>query len=183
MDREIDGHFSSGEGGFTLSEVMIVIVIMGILFGIATSTWFGVIESRKVDSGTNQVASDLRLAHTSATNRLVTTRIRFDSSGASITCNSVSADYCLVRGGVETARSFEDDVVLSSPNLLPVGGVSAIEFNPDGSAEAIGNLNLSAPDDCPASTPSGGTRLQVTVDGNPLHCVTFNEATARVKID
>lgn len=48
--------------GFTLPEVMIIIVIMGILFAIAASTWFGVVESRNVDSATNQGTADMRLA-------------------------------------------------------------------------------------------------------------------------
>ena len=65
------------ERGFTLIEVMVIIIIMGIVFAIASSTWFGVVESRRVDSATNQLAADLRLAHTSATNRLV------DASGKS----------------------------------------------------------------------------------------------------
>ena len=58
------------ERGFTLVEVMVTIIMMGIVFGIASSTWFGVAESRRVDSATNQLAADLRLAHTRATNRL-----------------------------------------------------------------------------------------------------------------
>src|SRR5215212_7828891 len=61
---------SEDERGFTLAEVMITVVIMGIVFGIASSTWFKVAESRRVDSATNQVVADLRLAHTQATNRL-----------------------------------------------------------------------------------------------------------------
>ena len=51
-------------------EVMVTIIIMGIVFAIASSTWFGVVESRRVDSATNQMVSDLHLAHNSATNRL-----------------------------------------------------------------------------------------------------------------
>lgn len=177
------------ESGFTLPEVMIVIAVMGILAAIAVPSWFNVIEGRRVDSATNQLTADLRLAHTSATNRLDAAQIRFSSTGsASFTCGATAADYCLVRpttgGGTETiARNFEDNVILNSPNLAPVGGLNAIEFSPYGSARAIGSLNPSAADNCPASTPPGGARLRVTVDGNPIHCVTFNEATARVKID
>ena len=63
------------EHGFTLAEVMITIVIMGIVFAIASSTWFGVVESRRVDSATNEMVAELRLAHTRATNRLEDWRI------------------------------------------------------------------------------------------------------------
>src|SRR5687767_14735031 len=58
------------ESGITLVELTIVIILMGIVFAIASSTWFGAIESRKVDSATNQLAADLRRAHSRAINRL-----------------------------------------------------------------------------------------------------------------
>lgn len=38
--------------GFTLGEVMITIIIMGILAGIAIPSFFSVVESRRVDSAT-----------------------------------------------------------------------------------------------------------------------------------
>jgi prepilin-type N-terminal cleavage/methylation domain-containing protein len=60
----------TNERGFTLVEVLLTIVVMGIVLTIASSSWFGAIESRRVDSATNQVVADLRLAHTQATNRL-----------------------------------------------------------------------------------------------------------------
>jgi Tfp pilus assembly protein FimT len=89
-----------------LPELSIAIAVMGVLAAIAIPTWWGVVEGREVDSATNQVASDLKLAHTSATNRLVDAQIRFDSGGAPVSCGaSVTADYCLVQGAAETPRS------------------------------------------------------------------------------
>jgi prepilin-type N-terminal cleavage/methylation domain-containing protein len=41
------------ERGFTLAEVMIIVVLIGIVIAIATSTWFAFIEIRRVDSATN----------------------------------------------------------------------------------------------------------------------------------
>src|SRR5688500_10013131 len=60
------------ERGFTLVEVTVVIIMMGLVFAIAIATfdWSDVIGSRKVNTATNQVAADLRLANTQATNRL-----------------------------------------------------------------------------------------------------------------
>src|SRR5919107_292642 len=67
------------ERGFTLFEVMATIIIMGIVFAIASSTWFGLVENRGVNSATNQIVADLRQAHTKATNRLEDWRIEMDA--------------------------------------------------------------------------------------------------------
>ncbi len=95
--RTTDVYLGSNERGFTLPEVLVTIVIMGILFAIASSTWFNVIESRAVDSATNQLAGDMRLAHGSAINRLANAQIVFSRDGSPVTCNGGSADYCLVQ--------------------------------------------------------------------------------------
>ena len=58
------------ERGFTLIEVVTVIAILGIVLAISSSSWFGVVEGRQVDSATNQLAADLRQAHSRAINRL-----------------------------------------------------------------------------------------------------------------
>jgi prepilin-type N-terminal cleavage/methylation domain-containing protein len=178
------------ERGFTLPEVMITIVIMGILAAIAVPSWFGVVEGRNVDSATNQLASDLRLAHTSATNRLAPARVEFSNTGAVVNCGGTSADYCLIQqtpgGGTQyLVRNFEGDVELTSPNLLPAGGVSMVKFAAEGSATAPGTLGTvsGVTDNCPTSTPTGVPRMQISVDGSPAHCITFTEATSRIQID
>lgn len=209
MTRQKDAGVSGGEGGFTLPEVMIVIVIMGILFSIATASWFGLVESRAVDSATNQVASDLRLAHTAATNRLEPARLIFRNDGGQVNCNGDAASYCLTRPNPNGTTTFDarqlppDDspvaqrTRLTSPNLLPdvvsgtippgvvPGTTSTIEFRPDGSAGTLGASGAVAgiPDDCPAGTPAGTKLRVVSADGSPNHCITFNTATSRVKID
>ena len=73
------------ERGFTLVEVLITIILMGILFAIASSMLFGVVESRRVDSATNQLAADLRLAHTRATNRLEKWQVVLDGDSSTYT--------------------------------------------------------------------------------------------------
>ncbi len=187
------GHgFWKSERGFTLPEVLTVIVLMGILFAIASSTWFGIVESRRVDSATNQVAADLRLAHTSATNRLGKAKVVFSNTGAAVTCNGVSVDYCLTKpvgtGTQSIPRSLPDDTVVTSPNLLAdvAGGTTnTIEFSADGSAKALGTLEVTGvTDNCPAGTPTGVPRIQIaSSDGDPAHCITFNTATSRIEID
>jgi prepilin-type N-terminal cleavage/methylation domain-containing protein len=182
--------FRQSERGFTLPEVLIVIVLMGILFAIASSTWFGVVESRRVDSATNQLVSDLRLAHTKSTNQLATWQVVLNPDRADETAG---ADYSLVKldsagnpvAGSEIPGTLPDNVRLNSPSLLPVGGTRGIQFAADGSASAVGTLNLGAAgtDGCPAGTPTTGPRIRVTVDNSPMHCITFNTTTSRIQID
>jgi prepilin-type N-terminal cleavage/methylation domain-containing protein len=183
------------EHGFTVIEMLVTIIIMGIVFAIASSTWFGVVESRRVDSATNQLAADLRLAHTGASNRLIEYRVAY-VSGGNINCAGSSAtdpdpearpDYCLLRrnGGSyqQTARFLPERTVISGTGLnvdatistlLGSADTRTIKFNANGTAESGGGL------------PVGGADIRPTVaadDGNPSHIIDVNPATSRIKID
>lgn len=198
--QEQSRYSRSGELGFTLVEILTTITIMGILFAIATASWQSVIESRRVDSATNQVAADLRLANSTATSRLGVASIKFNSDGTQVSCTNAAgvaadADYCLYQptasGIVQKPRQFESDIVkLTSPNLIPTSWASSIEFTANGTASAPGTLGVVAPVGgaivgCPASTPSTPpvARMRITAGGNQVHCITFNAATSRIKID
>ena len=144
------------ERGFTLAEVMVTIVIMGILAGIAFPTWFKVVESRRVDSATNQVVADLRLAHTQATNRLT------DSSFVVPSADSSSYQVGSP-GDLETQNLPRDDQGTPKTKIL---APTTITFHSDGRAEI---------------DPAGNITVAAT-DGDPVHDINVNTVTSRVKV-
>jgi type IV fimbrial biogenesis protein FimT len=145
------------ERGFTLLEVMITIVLMGIVLGIASSTWFAVIESRRVDSATNQVVADLRLAHTQATNRL--TNSSFIIPSADSTTYQVGPAESL-----ETRTLPGDDQGTPKTKIL---AATTVTFHSDGSAEI---------------DPAGDITV-AALDNDPAHTIEVNTVTSRIQID
>ena len=158
--RRLKHHDSrQSELGFTLPEVLIVIVLMGIVFAIASSSWFGMIESRRVDSATNQMVSELRLAHTRAANRLTNWRVEFDPNSGNYHTGSCVNPCEAPLPPSSPSRSLEEGT-----EFLP--GVVAVVFKPDGTAQIIGTGNIRVAAD----------------DGSPCRQIEVNTVTSRVKV-
>ena len=148
------------ERGFTLLEVMITIVIMGIVLAIATSSWFKVVESRRVDSATNQVVADLRFAHTQATNHLT------DSSF--VVPSADSSTYQVGPPGDLKTKTLPGDDQGTPKTKIVVVADTTITFHSDGSAEI---------------DPAGAINITVAAtDGDPSHTINVNTVTSRVKV-
>jgi prepilin-type N-terminal cleavage/methylation domain-containing protein len=159
------------EHGFTLVEVLATIIIMGIVFAIASSTWFGVVESRRVDSSTNQMVSELRRAHTSSTNRLQDWKVELQAN---------SRDYSIgpcpdLPDPDPCAAPLDPDDPLTSERSLeertevqPSGGgmVQRVVFEPNGEAQitGAGRIRIAAEDD------------------SPCHEIEINELTSRIRV-
>ncbi len=178
-----------------MPEVLIVIAIMGLLFAIATSTWTGVTESRKVDFATNQLAAELRLAHTSATNQLTEWRVVFGPDGDPVDGCS-DADYCLVRvtasGTENSPRSFPDGTGISGTNLAPDssgddGVLEGVVASLTGPSEEDATTTVRFPAEGSAKAEvSGGGEPRITVgsdSGAQSHDVELNPSTSRVQVD
>lgn len=155
------------EGGFTLPEVLITIAILGILIAIAVPTWQSVVEGRRVDSATNQFASDLRLAHNRATNQLNNWEVRYTVG---------SSSYELVPdGGTAINRTLPDNVVVSSSEVDDGAGNAVIKFTPDGSADAEPSGTFTDDGD-------GEMEVEISEDGDPLSSISIRQSTSRVEI-
>jgi type IV fimbrial biogenesis protein FimT len=149
------------ERGFTLVELVLVILLMGIVFAIASSTWFGAIESRRVDAATNQVVADLRLAHTQAIDRLT------DSSFIVPSANSPT--YQIGPAGNLDTRSLPDD---NQPTpRTKILDATTIVFKADGSAQsaqAVGGIVT--------------IRVSSTKDPTKFHTIKVNITTSRIQV-
>ena len=154
------------ERGFTLAEVLFTIIIMGIVLAIASSTWFGAIESRRVDSATNQVVADLRLAHSQATNRLADSNF--------IVAAPNSSTYQIGPADNLEPRSLlpSDDQGDQGPPEAKIVDATTVVFRPDGSAHEGASL----------ITPPGDITV-AAVDGNPAHTIEINPVTSRITVD
>lgn len=152
--------------GFTLPEVLITIAILGILVAIAVPTWQSVVESREVDSATNQFASDLRLASTRATNRLEDWTIVYTDGSRSYRLVSAS--------GASVTRSLPDGTeVLSSEVAVNGSGDSEIVFSTRGQANAT------------YTDGDGDNEIDIVVssdDGTPANTIHVVPSTAEVEV-
>jgi prepilin-type N-terminal cleavage/methylation domain-containing protein len=140
------------EHGFTLPEVLITLILLGILFGIATSTWFGIVESRRVDSAANQLAADLRLAHSKAANRL---------AQQTVTLTSGNSEYTVTGLG---SRDLDDD---PDEDLVAVAAATTIVFQTNGQAQVTG---------------ANPVTVRSTNDATNNHTIEINTMTSRIKI-
>lgn len=144
---------------------------MGILFAIASATWFGVAESRRVDSATNQLAADLRLAHTSATNRLEDWQVVLAADSSTYAIGPTDeAEDCPDDDPDDDylCRNLDDDTYFDE---VVVDTTATFTFEPDGSA-VLGD-----------PPPATLTINVSSADGAPAHEIEINAAISRIQID
>jgi len=154
------------EHGFTLMEVITTIIIMGIVLAIASSSWFGAVESRRVDSATNQVVADLRLAHSQATNRLTDTSLVVPADTVPAGVDPLSTYQVGPPGDIDTRILPGDDQGTPQTKIL---ADTTITFHSDGSAEI---------------DPAGDITV-TTTDGDPddpFHTINVNTVTSRIEV-
>jgi hypothetical protein len=143
--------------------------------GIASSSWQGVVESRKVTSATNQLTADLRLANNKSTSQLkdyavVTNLSSLAIVGTAPTCSGgAPADYYLVQIGSPITSSVTTAKCL--PDGTEIDAAFGARFTSDGSAATAGGLTTTV------SRKDGGTA------SNPKHTIDVATQTSRVRVD
>jgi type IV fimbrial biogenesis protein FimT len=145
------------ERGFTLLELMTTITILMIVLAIASSTWFGAVESRRVDSATIQLAADLRQAHSRAINRL---------ANQTVTLTAGNSEYTLLPSGT-TADLDDNNNPGPTGDVVSVAAASTIVFKGNGEAQV-----------------TGANPITVRATNNPgkNHTIVINTATSEIKV-
>jgi Tfp pilus assembly protein FimT len=156
------------ERGFTLVELAILMIIMGIIFAIAIPAFIsgvGVVESRKVDSATNQVAAHLRHANSQATNRLAYSDFTTPDPTPPVGVVPLSTYEIGPAGAVAS------DML---PNGTQIATATNIKFMANGSVQVV------------SGPPAVDGTITITVrssnDAANNHTIQINTTTSRIKV-
>ena len=187
--------------GYTLPEALTTVAITGLLAAISLIIFLALLERWRVEAAAGQLAADMRLAHTSATQQLTDWRVVLTHDGAPLAACS-GADYCLVK--LKTAYDAGDGSPALAPGVppepreLPAGTkVKDVTFDPDCSGgdpdavvppsrcgpEATRTIEFSSNGTARTLRPgTSGTVRVSSEDGSPSCGLVFQAATARVRV-
>lgn len=124
------------QAGFSLSELMIVVTVIGILAAIAVPSFSGYLRRTRVDGSRNQLIADCYFARSLAISRRETITITFNNDR-----------YQIVNGGGTVFRTTPagDGITFSAsadPNFYPWGLADAVDVTVDGPTDTR-DLSLS----------------------------------------
>ena len=187
--------------GYTLPEVLTAVAIAGVLAAISLIILLALLERWRVEAAADQLAADMRLAHTGATQQLTDWRVVLMHDGAPL-ADCSGADHCLVK--LKSAYDAGDGPPALDPDSppepreLPAGTkIREVTFDADCSG---GDPDAAVPPSSCWPQPtrtlefnsngtvrtlrpgtSGTVRLS-SDDGSPSCGLVFQAATARVRV-
>ena len=187
--------------GYTLPEVLTAVAIAGVLAAISLMILLALLERWRVEAAADQLAADMRLAHTGATQQLTDWRVVLMHDGAPLAGCS-GADYCLVR--LKSAYDAGDGSPALDPDSppapreLPAGTkIREVTFDADCSG---GDPDAAVPPSSCGPEPTrtiefnsngtvrslrpgtSGTVRVSSDDGSPSCGLVFQAATSRVRV-
>jgi type IV fimbrial biogenesis protein FimT len=188
--------FRHGQSGFNLLEVLVVLVILGILFGVGFPTFQYVTNSGRVSNPANELLATLQLARMEAIRRGQRTVVcrSQNSAAAAPTCTTAAGNWSGWLAFVDTNANgtFEaaNDIRLRTNTVNPPtvvvasasvsGASSRVVFRPDGLARtAAGGLLAARIRICvPTTLPADNSRDVVMTAGSRTAVIRVNSAGA-----
>jgi len=146
--------------GFTLTELMIVIAIVGILIAIAAPGFGAMTRSNRVTVAANELTNLLNYARSEALTRGLNVSVEAPNVNNWSGALKVTTASSTVVGDVETLRAF-DGSGLAPSGISSVGTATRLTFRPNGTLAAPFTILLCATDD----THTPGKTLTISQGG------------------
>ncbi|MCC5616775.1 type II secretion system GspH family protein [Nostoc sp. CHAB 5836] len=128
--------------GFTLPEMLLVVVLIGILATLGILNWLAFVETRRLNTAQNEVYYAMRQAQRQATKDKLTWQASFREQNSIVqwavhplTVNPSNANWNNLDSGVRLD---------SETNFQPLDRIQEVKFDYKGNAKELGRITLSS---------------------------------------
>lgn len=130
---------------FSLAELVIIVAIMSLLFGLARPRMISYVEKDRVRVLSRRIALDLAMARSEAIKRRSPVTVKFDSNGSGyeipqiINVHTVDGLLSKYRVEIEGSNEFKAEIV-----GVDFGGVSEVSFDRFGIPNSEGTIEIAS---------------------------------------
>ena len=136
---------NSSNSGFTLVEILVVIVLVGILSAIAFTTWLGFVNTRRLNVAQDEVYRAMRQAQSQAKKQKLTWQVSFREQNDIV---QWAVHPATVNASMANWNNLDSNIRLDQETTLQQSnGIRQIQFDYGGNVRQppLGRITLSSP--------------------------------------
>jgi prepilin-type N-terminal cleavage/methylation domain-containing protein len=132
----------NSKSGFTLPEMLVVVVLIGILATLGIPNWLAFVETRRLNTAQNEVHLAMRQAQRQATKEKLTWQVSFREQNGIV---QWAVHPATVNPSAANWNNLDANVRLDTEtNLQPLNSLQNVKFDYRGNTQDLGRITLSS---------------------------------------
>jgi type IV fimbrial biogenesis protein FimT len=169
---------SSKQLGFTLIELMLTVIILGIISAIAMPNYRALVVNSEIRATAESIRTGMQLARAEAVKRNANVRFTLNGRAWTVSCVTVTANCAAnIQTKVANEGSSSTVTATTTPN-----GSTVVTFNSFGTTTGAGQIRRVTVDSTAiAASATGDLAITIGIGGNPRMCDPNVSVTTDVK--